>query len=795
MPHRAAAVWVTVCVLLGASAIASARVADNGAVNPVQGERVPGVLVIQLANGFMPFGNKIAGSNGGTMGIPAVDALNIKHGMSDYYPLFPRGFNSTKSVAMGESPMDRWHLLYFDPAADLDKIAAEYQSLPEVEKVEFDYFAYIMRTPNDAQYPQMYQLHQANDRDMDAPEAWDVTVGSDQIILADTDTGVLYNHEDLVSNIWVNPGEDLDGNGVVMDSGDMNGIDDDGNGYIDDLVGWDFVSGGSAVWPGEDGNTQDNDPKDFNGHGTHTSGTIAAKTNNAVGISGVAGGFGVSEKGCKIMCLRMGYSFVDTDGSENGRTSMSYVAQAFTYAYRNGATAINYSFGSSNGGGIEAATDSAIAHELVISASAGNSNNSIFGYLQSREDVLCVASTGSADTKSSFSNFGSAVDISAPGSSIRSTVSNHYSPSYATYSGTSMAAPQVVGQVGLIRSLNPNLTRQEVFDIIIGTTDNIDALNPGYIGDLGSGRINLYNSLQNLASTNFAATPVVGNAPLQVQFFDSSLTPPLSWLWSFGDGDSSTEQNPIHTYGPGLFDVTLQTQTAIGIGVKTKAGFVAALAETVITADTIAAAGQIVSVEFWTTNNQPVSEIILPVRATNIPGSASFDSLVVTGCRTEYFEYKTLVFDNRGNGSACLRMRPDNNSDGFPLPLPPGSGPVARAWFKMKNNVNPANLIVIDTATLGISQYKLTFSSPVVTYVPTFSGGTINVLVLPGDIDYNGVHDIVDVAQVVDIVFRGAAMPSPPDRVDANCDGDYTISDVVRVIDFAFRGMVPSHCQ
>jgi subtilisin family serine protease len=766
---------------------------ENGKVNPSQGERIPGVLVIQLANGYMPFGNKLEGTNGGTMGIVELDALNIQHGMSDYYPLFPRGFNSTKSVPLGESPMDRWHLLYFDPSADLDKIAADYEALPEVEKVEFDYYAYIMRTPNDAQYASMYQLNQGNDRDMDAPEAWEITVGNPDIILADCDTGVLYNHEDLVNNVWVNPGEDLGGDGIVMDPNDMNGIDDDGNGYVDDLVGWDFVSGGSAVWPGEDGSGQDNDPSDFNGHGTHTSGTIAAKTNNTVGVSGVAGGFGVSEPGCKIMCLRQGYSFND-GGTENGRTSMSYVAQAFTYAYRNGATAINYSFGSSSGGGIEAATDSAVANEVVISASAGNSNNSSFGYLQSRTDVLNVASTGSADTKSSFSNYGVEVDVSAPGSSIRSTVSNHYSPGYAIFSGTSMAAPQVVGQVGLIRSLNPALTRQEVFDIILNTADNIDALNPTYLGQLGTGRINLNSSLQDLASTNFAADPIVGEAPLMVQFYDSSLTAPLEWKWYFGDGDSSSEQNPTHLYNAGLYDVTLKTQTAIGTGVKVKVSFVAALAETLVTADSVGEHGQAVGIDIWATNNQPLREVILPLRATNIPLTATFDSLVTSGCRTQYFEYKQLVFDNRSNGSACLRLRADNNLDGTPQPLAPGTGPIARAWFTMKVNANPMNPIALDTATMGSSQYKLKFYSPVAEFVPTFQPGSLTICPIAADIDFTGYHDVIDVVQQIDIIFRAAPMPDPPEVADANCDDEYNILDVVRVIEFAFRGAVGACC-
>jgi len=792
MLKRALMVFVACGLSAGTATSLTAAVLENGTVNPSQGERVPGVLVIQLANGYMPFGNKMQ-SNGGTMGIVEVDILNIKHGMSDYYPLFPRGFNSTKSAPMGESPMDRWHLLYFDESADLDKIAAEYAALPEVEKVEFDYFAYIMRTPNDAQYVQMYQLNQASDRDMDAPEAWEKTVGSPSIILADSDTGVLWSHEDLINNVWVNPGEDLDDDHVVMDASDMNGVDDDGNGYIDDLIGWDFVSSGSACWSGEDCTVQDNDPKDFNGHGTHTSGTIAASTNNTVGVSGVAGGFGATEPGCKIMCLRMGWSFND-GGTENGQTYMSYVAQAFTYAYRNGATAINYSFGSSSGGGIEAATDSAVAHQVVISAAAGNESGPVLGYLQNRSDVLCVASTTSSDVKSSFSNFGAAVDISAPGSSIRSTVSDHYSPGYAIYGGTSMAAPQVVGQVGLVRSLNPLLTRQEVFDIIINTTDNIDALNQSHLGELGSGRINLANSLQGLASTNFAADPVVGPAPLTVQFYDSSLTTPTAWTWFFGDGDSSSEQNPMHEYGAGLYDVSLRTETAIGTGLKIKVSFVVALAETVMTADSVAASGANVAVDIWATNNQPVKEIILPLKATNIPASATFDSIVTTGCRTEYFEYDQLVFDNRGAGSACLRMRSDNNFDGSPSPLPPGTGPIARVWFKMKSGVDPANFISIDTATLGSSQYKLTFTSPVLSFVPEYFAGSINVLVLPGDIDFNGFHDIVDVVRVIEIIFRGGAMPSPPDRVDANCDNDYNISDVVMVIGYAFRSATVNLC-
>ena len=156
---------------------------------------------------------------------------------------------------------------------------------------------------------------------------------------------------------------------------------------------------------------------DFYGHGTHTSGTIAAVTDNVHGVSGIAGGFGPSVPGCKIMCLRVGWS-VDA-GGELGIVYMSYVAEAFVYATDHGARALNYSAGSGNEGGLDAATDYAIAHDVTICASAGNSSSSSgFGYLQSRSDVLTVAATDENDAKSSFSNYGPLVDISAPGSNI-----------------------------------------------------------------------------------------------------------------------------------------------------------------------------------------------------------------------------------------------------------------------------------------------------------------------------------------------------------------------------------------
>ena len=784
--HSLLGLWLAVGALISTAAPVQAMVRDNGKVNISQGPRVPGVLIVQFAEGVSPFGQRMQ-SNSTTTGIYDVDVLNIKYKVFDYFPLYPPKPLNLKSVGpRAELPIDRYHVFQLDETVDLDSAAAAYAALPEVERVEFDYVAYIMRAPNDPYYPSAFQLNQLNDHDVDAPEGWDLSVGNAQTILADTDTGVLWGHEDLHANVWVNPGEDLDSDGVVMDAGDNNGIDDDGNGYIDDLIGWDFVFSGGQVWPGEDGSAEDNDPNDFNGHGTHTSGTIAAVTNNGVGVSGLAGGFGPSEPGCRLMCLRMGWSFND-GGSENGQTYMSYVSKAFRYAADNGAQAINYSFGSSSGGGIEAATDYAVAAGVVICAAAGNESGPVTGYLQQRTDVLCVASTTSADIKSGFSNFGPEVDVSAPGSSIRSTVSNHYSPGYAIYGGTSMATPHVVGLVGLIRSLNPLLTREEVFDIIKNSADPIDGYNdPIYAGKLGTGRINAYNSVQNLASVNFQADAVIGPAPLTVQFYDSSLTPPLTWTWDFGDGDSSSVQNPIHTYAPGLYNVSLRTTTSLGDGYKSKLNFISALAETLVTDDGSAARNTSTYVDVIATNFQSLREIILPIHASNVPATASFDSLVTSGCRTSYFEYQILAVDNRPNGDACLRLRADNGG-GSPA-LSAGTGPIARLWFTMSANANPANPVEVDTATLGSSHYQLRFSSPVVDFAPIYHPGTLNVATIRGDLDINGIIDVIDVVKIIDVAFRGGLAPIPIDRADLDCNGTCDVIDVVKDIGVAFRG-------
>jgi len=426
-------------------------------------------------------------------GNPALDVLNRRFGMTKMEKEFPGA----------AAELSGYHIMKFYGPHKLEKVMEAYASLPFVHHVEP-----IGIHPVEDIYPNDYYfsgqadpwnqwgLHNAADHDIDAPGAWQINTGSTGVILVIMDTGVRYYHKDLggaswpstTGNIWINPGE-IQGNNK----------DDDGNGYKDDWIGWDFVTGVKGCKKGEDCNTEDNDPRDFAGHGTHCAGISAAMTNNYRGVAGVVGGWGDGTtgsigNGSKIMCLRIGW--LSTNGY--GYVRMDFAAKAFYYAADKGATVANCSWGSSNSGGLGAAVDYAISKGVLVVHSAGNSNSSSADYLGSRTDVLNVAATDKNDKKASFSNYGSWVDVSAPGVDIVSTYHNYQDPAndyVAVMSGTSMSTPFVTGEVALIKSRYPSYTWSDIFNQIKNTADNIDALNPGYAGLLGTGRINACRAL------------------------------------------------------------------------------------------------------------------------------------------------------------------------------------------------------------------------------------------------------------------------------------------------------------
>ncbi|SFR67812.1 S8 family peptidase [Anaeromicropila populeti] len=306
---------------------------------------------------------------------------------------------------------------------------------PAVAYAEPDYILTASDTvPNDPSYSQLYGMEKIS-----APGAWDMCTGTSDIVVGIIDSGVDYTHPDLANNIWVNPGE-IAGNG----------IDDDANGYIDDIHGWNFVD-------------DSNDPMDDNGHGTHVAGTVGAVGNNGTGVVGV-------NWTTSIAVLK----FLDADGS--GYTSDAILA--INYAEEMGFDILNNSWGGRTYS--QSLKNAITAYNGVFVAAAGNNgtnNDSIATYpaCYTCSNIISVAATTSTDARASYSNYGSTtVDLGAPGSYIYSTYPNN---SYATLSGTSMATPHVAGAAALIKSLDPTLTSAEIKTLILSNVDPVSSLN------------------------------------------------------------------------------------------------------------------------------------------------------------------------------------------------------------------------------------------------------------------------------------------------------------------------------
>ncbi len=307
-------------------------------------------------------------------------------------------------------------------------------------------------TPNDPLYPGQYHhpLMQNNN-------AWNISQGDPSIVVAITDDGVDIDHEDMAASIWVNPGE------IAND-----GIDNDGNGYVDDVNGWDFYS-----------NNNDPNPNySFYDHGTHVAGISSGITDNATGISGTAGG-------TTIMPLQW-YNY--------SSWTASVIHETYTYAVDNGANIINSSYQFDFWVGdpvVTAALQYLHDNEVLLFISAGNENQ-LNSANQAFEHMMIVASSTSFDRKSSFSDYGDGIDILSPGSNILSTRTDDR---YVTYSGTSMASPNAAGAAALIWSANPTWNMHQVAAQLLATTDNVDPINIGFEGWLGSGRVNSYRAL------------------------------------------------------------------------------------------------------------------------------------------------------------------------------------------------------------------------------------------------------------------------------------------------------------
>jgi subtilisin family serine protease len=392
---------------------------------------------------------------------------------------------------------------------------------PRVEYAEPDYLWSIDRVPDDPRYPEQYGLNNVGQTggvagsDIGAERAWDRFTGDPEFLIGDIDTGAEYDHPDLAANIWTNPGE-IPGNGV----------DDDHNGYVDDVHGYDFLN-------------HDGDPRDDNGHGTHTAGIIAAVGDNGAGVSGVVWH-------AKIVVLK----FLGANGS--GPTSAA--VEALQYATRLGVRVTNNSWG---GGAfsktLEDAIGAAAASGALFIAAAGNSRadtDRTPQYPGALPDdcVVTVAATDNADQLASFSNFGAtSVDLAAPGVDVLST---YPGADYKTLSGTSMATPFVTGAVAFLMGRFPGMDALQVKARLLQFVDPL----PGLAGRcVSGGRLNL-----DLSSSDPDSLPPAGISDLAVTLPGSNSVD-LSWTAPGDDGDVGLASRyelrvATHAFGAGDFE-------------------------------------------------------------------------------------------------------------------------------------------------------------------------------------------------------------------------------------------------
>jgi subtilisin family serine protease len=402
-----------------------------------------------------------------------------------------------------------------------------------IESIDINTMGTYTEIPNDVEVPNQWYLDQIHMQD-----AWDFSFGQNTITVAIIDSGVDWRHEDIglgndnYQNLWLNNGEDAWADPSDPTTG--NGIDDDGNGFIDDWKAWNFPL-----------NSNNNLPSIV--HGTRVAGIVSAKTNNSIGIAGIAGGNGT--EGVKLMNLIAGMTNPDA----------SLLDDNILYAIEQGAHVIQLSLSVAQTNAIDAAIQSAIDNNIVIICASGNGNEQV-SYPASNANVIAVGATNENDERADFSNFGNNLTLSAPGVNIFSSVFNN---SYSSSNGTSFAAPIVSGVVALMLSIDPTLTPATIRNILISEADKVGGYSyiNGRSNELGFGRINAYRSIMALSPPyisgpyyvcNNSSTFIINNYP--VGSTTTWSTSSNIQIISFSNSEITVK--PINTSTRGLGQIT-----------------------------------------------------------------------------------------------------------------------------------------------------------------------------------------------------------------------------------------------
>ncbi len=501
-----------------------------------------GILFMGLAGAKSPQNN----SGGGPKFVPEELIVKFKGGVSD------REIDAINMIT-GTSVLSVNRIAHFmrlrihGSDRSVRQLVRRYRAREDVQYAEPNYIVHTSLFSDDPSFSQLWALYNSGQSggspgaDIYATDAWDLETGSSSVVVAVIDTGVDYDHEDLSANIWINEGE-IPGNG----------IDDDDNGFIDDIRGWNFID-------------DNNDPIDNNAHGTHVSGTIAAVGNNGTGVSGV-------NWKAQVMSLK----FLDAQG--NGTTVNA--VKAIQYATMMGVRIVNNSWG---GSGFSQTLKDAIVEAdeagVIFVAAAGNNglNNDISQFYPANYDVpniITVAATDHNDTLAVFSNYGpSSVEVGAPGVDIFSTTLND---TYGYMSGTSMATPHVSGVAALLLAQFPALTNDEIKERILNSVDPVSSLK-GMV--MTGGRLNANDALLGVVPPELPDPAIIfeddmesgtnnwtvsGETSLWHQSSERYASPMTSWYYGIeGELNYDTGGKNLGSITSPLIDLTAFTASTL----------------------------------------------------------------------------------------------------------------------------------------------------------------------------------------------------------------------------------------
>ena len=432
------------CLLCASTILSFGKIASAQIIDP---NAVDGQLHIKLSTdpGFI-----LDGYTGGNL---ALDALFLTSGLDSIYKPFP---------LLG-TELDSVFRIVFPNAAQVNALIPVLEALPYVEYVEKNPIVFTTNTPNDLQSNQWSLVK------IEAELGWNYTTGSTNVTIAVLDDAIAIDHQDLAANIYINAAED----------GGLPFLDDDGNGRADDVNGFDVVNNDADPRPPSNASGNNDGFTD----GTHVAGIASAASNNGIGMASI--GYSV-----KILPVKI---------SRDADASLTGGLDGLFYATRSGVDIINMSWGLYEDVAVlKSLIQQASIQGIVLVAAAGNDGDQGLFYPAAYPEVMSVGATDQNDSKASFSNYGSTIDVMAPGVGIYSTLPEGNN-TYGNKNGTSMATPMVAGLAALVKSNFPGISASQIRQRIESACDDINAQNAGLNGQLGAGRINAFQTLGNVS--------------------------------------------------------------------------------------------------------------------------------------------------------------------------------------------------------------------------------------------------------------------------------------------------------